>query len=76
MVSIAIGGFHVEANTFAPVEAPYGDVVEPDAWPGLTRGADVLDTFTRLKVEDPAGPPVKALRIGVRLNLPSPPPTG
>lgn len=76
MALIANDGFHLEANTFVPVEAAHGDVVVPDGWQALTRGAGVLDTFTGRKVEDPAEPPNKALRIGVRLILPGLPPTG
>lgn len=40
---LAVGGFQHETNTFAPVGATYDDFVEADAWPGLVRGADMLD---------------------------------
>ena len=42
---IAVAGFQHETNTFAPMRAHYEDFVKRDAWPGLTRGAAVLDTF-------------------------------
>ncbi len=45
MPRIAIGGFQHETNTFAPVKADYLSFAEPGGWPGLTRGADMLDTF-------------------------------
>lgn len=40
---IAVGGFQHETNTFAPAKATLADFEAPDAWPGLTRGAPVLD---------------------------------
>jgi microcystin degradation protein MlrC len=40
---IAVGGFQHETNTFAPVSATYDDFLAADAWPGLVRGADLLD---------------------------------
>lgn len=40
---IAVGGFQHETNTFAPATATFDDFVAPDAWPGLVRGADLLD---------------------------------
>jgi microcystin degradation protein MlrC len=40
---IAVGGFQHETNTFAALRATYDDFVAPDAWPGLVRGADLLD---------------------------------
>jgi microcystin degradation protein MlrC len=40
---LAVGGFQHETNTFAPVPAKFEDFVAPDAWPGLVRGADLLD---------------------------------
>ncbi len=40
---IAVGGFQHETNTFAPQPATLADFLAPDAWPGLTRGADLLD---------------------------------
>jgi len=38
---IAIGGFHHETNTFAPVKATFEDFERADGWPALSRG-DVL----------------------------------
>lgn len=42
---IAVGGFQHETNTFAPVQATLDDFIAPDAWPGLVRGADLLDAI-------------------------------
>jgi microcystin degradation protein MlrC len=43
MARIAVGGFQHETNTFSPVPATYADFEAPDAWPGLTRGAALLE---------------------------------
>ena len=43
MARIAIGGFQHETNTFSPVCADFAAFEAPDAWPGLTRGAALLD---------------------------------
>lgn len=40
---LAVGGFQHETNTFAPQPAALADFIAPDAWPGLTRGADLID---------------------------------
>jgi microcystin degradation protein MlrC len=40
---IAVGGFQHETNTFAPQRATFADFEAPDAWPGLTRGAPLLE---------------------------------
>jgi microcystin degradation protein MlrC len=40
---LAVGGFQHETNTFAPVKAGYADFEAPDAWPGLTRGAALIE---------------------------------
>ena len=40
---IAVGGFQHETNTFAPQRATLADFETPDAWPGLVRGAALLD---------------------------------
>ena len=40
---IAVGGFQHETNTFAAQPATLSDFEAPDAWPGLVRGADLLD---------------------------------
>jgi microcystin degradation protein MlrC len=47
---IAIGGFQHETNTFAPVKASFRDFEQADGWPGLTRGADMLTTFTGINL--------------------------
>jgi microcystin degradation protein MlrC len=43
MTRIAVGGFQHETNTFAPLPATFADFEAPDAWPGLVRGAQLLD---------------------------------
>jgi microcystin degradation protein MlrC len=40
---IAVAGFQHETNTFAPQPATLADFEAPDAWPGLVRGADMID---------------------------------
>jgi microcystin degradation protein MlrC len=42
---IAVGGFQHETNTFAPQKATYADFEAPDAWPGLTRGAAMIEAL-------------------------------
>jgi microcystin degradation protein MlrC len=43
MSRIAIGGVQHETNTFAASRATFEDFVRADAWPGLCRGAALLD---------------------------------
>ncbi len=43
MPRIAVGGFQHETNTFAPLPASLEDFETPDAWPGLVRGAALLE---------------------------------
>ena len=38
MARIAVGGFHHETNTFAPLKATFGDFEQADAYPALTSG--------------------------------------
>ncbi|HVI88644.1 MAG TPA: M81 family metallopeptidase [Dongiaceae bacterium] len=47
---IVIGGFQHETNTFAPVKASFRDFEMADGWPGLTRGADIMTTFTGINL--------------------------
>ena len=47
---IAIAGFQHETNTFGPMRAHYEDFQKHDAWPGLTRGPALLDSFRGLNV--------------------------
>ncbi len=47
---IAIAGFQHETNTFAPLVTTYADFVKADAWPGLTRGAEIFETFAGLNI--------------------------
>ncbi len=50
MARIAVGGFQHETNTFAPSPASYADFEVADAWPGLVRGAELLEAFAGLNV--------------------------
>ena len=43
MARIAIAGFQHETNTFAPTLATYHEFERHDGWPGLTRGAGIID---------------------------------
>lgn len=43
MFRIAIGGVQHETNTFAATRAAFADFVAADAWPGLTRGAALIE---------------------------------
>ncbi len=45
MTRIAVGGFHHETNTFAPTKATYEHFARTDAWPGLQRGAGMLEAL-------------------------------
>lgn len=40
---IAVGGFHHETNTFAPVKATFEDFERADGWPALSRGDALFD---------------------------------
>jgi microcystin degradation protein MlrC len=42
MARIAVGGFQHETNTFAPLKATWQMFAEPDGWPGLCRGQELL----------------------------------
>ena len=42
---IAIGGFQHETNTFAPSKAAFLNFERAKGWPGLQRGAEMLDTM-------------------------------
>lgn len=43
MSRIAIGGVQHETNTFAATRATFEDFVQADAWPGLCRGAALIE---------------------------------
>ncbi len=43
LTRIAIAGFQHETNTFGATRAQFADFVEPDAWPGLLHGGEVID---------------------------------
>jgi len=42
---IAVGGFMHETNTFVPEPTPWAMFNQEGAWPGFTRGPDVLTKF-------------------------------
>ncbi|MBT7647004.1 MAG: M81 family metallopeptidase [Rhodospirillaceae bacterium] len=50
MARIAVGGFQHETNTFASTEATFADFEMHDAWPGLTRGPDMIGAVTGLNL--------------------------
>ena len=50
MPRIAVAGFHHETNSFAPTKATFADFEAPDAWPGLVRGAALVDAFAEINV--------------------------
>ncbi len=50
MARIAIGGFQHETNTFAPALAPYQEFERHDGWPGLTRGAGIIDAVAGINI--------------------------
>jgi microcystin degradation protein MlrC len=50
MARIAVGGFHHETNTFAPLKATYEEFARGGGWPGLQRGRAILTTFAGMNV--------------------------
>jgi len=48
MARIAVGGFQHETNTFAKRETGLAQFIEPDAWPVLVRGLEMLDAIARI----------------------------
>ncbi|MEM1299376.1 MAG: M81 family metallopeptidase, partial [Pseudomonadota bacterium] len=47
---IAIAGFQHETNTFAPGRTGFRDFEVADSWPGLLRGAEVIDETRELNL--------------------------
>ena len=47
---IAIAGFQHETNTFAPMPTPFEGFERGGAWPGITKGQDVIDVFAPLNI--------------------------
>ncbi len=47
---VVIAGFQHETNTFAPLTTGFAEFERAGAWPALTRGADVIETFTGKKI--------------------------
>lgn len=50
MARIAIGGFQHETNTFAPTLTPFREFERHDSWPGLTRGAGLIDAVAGINI--------------------------
>ncbi len=50
MARIAVGGFQPETNTFAERETGLVQFIEPDAWPGLVRGLEMLDAIAGINL--------------------------
>ena len=50
MARIAIGGFQHETNTFAPALTPFREFERHDSWPGLTRGAGLIDAVAGINI--------------------------
>jgi microcystin degradation protein MlrC len=65
---IAIGGFQHETNSFAPMPATRADFETADAWPGLTRGAELFDAIAGINL--PAAGFVTAARSARHQLLP------
>lgn len=66
MAVIAVGGLQHETNTFAPHPATFADFEEPGGWPGLSRGAALLDAMAGASVPL-AGFVAEAARLGHRI---------
>lgn len=49
-MKIAIGGFQHETNTFAPSKATFDLFERADGWPGLQRGAALLDSLAGINL--------------------------
>ena len=50
MARIAVGGFQHETNTFAKLETGLAQFIEPDAWPGLVRGLEMLEAIAGINL--------------------------
>lgn len=65
-MSIAVGGFHHETNTFAPEQAAFADFEQADGWPALSRGEAMFDAVEGMNL-GAAGFTDAALAAGHRL---------
>jgi len=63
-LKIAIGGLQHETNTFASLPTTLNDFVQGAAWPGLTEGAAVLETFKNSNI------PITGFIDAARQNAP------
>jgi len=50
MTKIAIAGFQHETNTFAPIPTVFRDFEMGGAWPALTQGEALIETFAPLNI--------------------------
>jgi microcystin degradation protein MlrC len=66
MARIAVGGFQHETNTFAQLETGLARFIEPDAWPGLVRGLEMLDAIAGINLPA-AGFVSEAAALGHRI---------
>ena len=66
MARIAVGGFQHETNTFAPLETGLARFIEPDAWPGLVRGPEMLEAIAEINLPA-AGFLAEARSLGHRI---------
>lgn len=67
MARIAVGGFQHETNTFSPHRTGLAQFVEPDAWPGLVRGVEMLDAVAGINLPA-AGFVAEAAALGHRIE--------
>jgi microcystin degradation protein MlrC len=67
MARIAVGGFQHETNTFSPQRTGLAQFVEPDAWPGLVRGGEMLDAIAGVNLPA-AGFVAEARALGHRIE--------
>ena len=47
---VAIGGLQHETNTFASIQTTLDDFIQSAAWPGLTEGEALFDTFSNSNI--------------------------
>jgi microcystin degradation protein MlrC len=67
MARIAVGGFQHETNTFSHLQTGLAQFVEPDAWPGLVRGGEMLAAIAGINLPA-AGFVTEAKALGHRLE--------
>lgn len=50
MKRIAVAGFQHETNTFSPTLASFSEFEEPDSWPGLLTGEEVIEGLSGVNI--------------------------